>query len=62
MAEKKLTLSTTDKKIAGVCGGIAEHLDIDPSIVRIVWLCFTLLGVAGLLFYLITWLVLSATK
>ena len=62
MPEKKLTLSTTDKKIAGVCGGIAEHLDLDPSIVRIVWLCFTLLGGAGLLFYLITWLVLSATK
>ena len=48
--------------IDGVCGGIAEHLDLDPSIVRIVWLCFTLLGGAGLLFYLITWLVLSATK
>ena len=33
---KKLYLSTTDKKILGVCGGIAETYDIDPTIVRLV--------------------------
>jgi phage shock protein PspC (stress-responsive transcriptional regulator) len=33
---KKLYLSKTDKKICGVCGGIAESLDIDPTLVRLV--------------------------
>jgi len=33
---KRLTLSDTDRKIAGVCGGIAEYIDIDPTIVRLV--------------------------
>jgi len=32
---KRLTLSDTDRKIAGVCGGIAEYMDIDPTIVRL---------------------------
>ena len=32
---KKLTLSETDKKIGGVCGGIAEYFDIDPTVVRL---------------------------
>jgi phage shock protein C len=32
---KRLYRSSTDKKIAGVCGGIAEHMDIDPTIVRL---------------------------
>lgn len=35
--EKKLYLSQTDKKIAGVCGGLAEYLGIDSTIVRLVW-------------------------
>lgn len=35
MAKKKLTRSTTDRKIAGVCGGIAEYLDTDPTLVRV---------------------------
>jgi len=32
---KKLTLSETDKKIGGVCGGIAEYFDLDPTVVRL---------------------------
>lgn len=34
---KKLQLSTKDKKISGVCGGIGEYFDIDPTLVRLVW-------------------------
>lgn len=34
---KKFYLSDTDKKIGGVCGGIAQYFDIDPIIVRIIW-------------------------
>lgn len=51
---KKLYRSTTDKKIAGVCGGLAEYFDIDVTLVRILFV-LTLLpgGVPGLLLYLI---------
>ena len=38
--EKKFYLSSTDKKIAGVCGGIAEYFNIDPLIVRVAFLVF----------------------
>lgn len=35
--EKKLYLSDTDKKIAGVCGGLGEYLSIDSTIIRLAW-------------------------
>ena len=53
---KKLRRSTRDGVIAGVCGGIGAYFDLDPVIVRIVLLLFTLLGGAGLLFYLVCWI------
>ncbi len=55
---KKLRLSQRDKKIAGVCGGIAEFFDLDASLIRIVWLLAILVGGTGLLAYLICWLVI----
>jgi phage shock protein PspC (stress-responsive transcriptional regulator) len=61
MADKKLVRSA-NKKIAGVCGGLAEFLGLDASIVRIVWLLCVLLGGFGLLAYLIMWIVLPAQK
>ena len=51
MADKKLVRSA-NKKIAGVCGGLAEFLGLDASIIRIVWLLCILLGGFGLLAYL----------
>lgn len=50
---KRLTLSSTDKKLAGVCGGIAEYLGMDPTIVRVLWVVFTLMGGSGIIAYLI---------
>ena len=41
MEGKKLYKSSTDKKIAGVCGGIAEYFDIDPTLVRVGWVIAT---------------------
>lgn len=58
MAKKKLYLSDTDKKIAGVCGGIAEYLGIDATIIRIALVLFIALGGSGILVYLIAWLVM----
>ena len=53
MNEKKLYKSNTDKKIAGVCGGIAEYFNIDATLVRLGWVVFSLLGGSGLLAYII---------
>lgn len=50
--EKKLYRSSKDKKIAGVCGGLAEYLNIDPTIVRVIWALLTLCAGTGLLAYI----------
>lgn len=49
---KKLYLSTKDRKISGVCGGIAEYFEVDSSLVRLAWIVITILtgifpGVVG---------------
>ena len=61
MADKKLVRSA-DKKIAGVCAGLANYFGLDASIIRIVWLLCVLLGGVGLLAYLIMWIVMPAQK
>ena len=55
---KRLYRSSTDKKLAGVCGGIAEWLDVDPTIIRLGWVLCTLFVGAGILAYLIAILVM----
>ena len=56
MDDKKFYLSTTDKKIGGVCGGIAKYFEVDSLLVRVLFLVTILeLGV-GLFAYLILWL------
>ena len=54
---RRLYLSQDDQMIAGVCGGLAEYFDLDPSLVRIGWIVFVLAGGAGLLAYIIMALV-----
>lgn len=57
MAEyKKLTRSLTDRRIAGVCGGLARYLNIDPTVVRILFLIALLFGTFGFWAYLIVWI------
>ena len=56
--EKKLYRSKTEKKIAGVCGGLAKFLNIDVTIVRLIWAIVVVCGGAGLLAYLICALVI----
>ncbi|MDF2866271.1 MAG: putative stress-responsive transcriptional regulator [Clostridia bacterium] len=53
MDVKKLCRSNKNKIFCGVCGGIAEYLNIDPSVVRVLWVLFACLGGSGLLAYLI---------
>ena len=47
--KKQLRRSTENKVIAGVCGGIAEYFDIDPTLIRLAWVLFCALGGSGLL-------------
>ena len=49
---KRLTKSY-DRKICGVCGGLAEYLNIDPTLVRLVWLLLVLCAGTGVLAYII---------
>lgn len=53
---KRLYLSDTDKKIAGVCGGLAEYFDVDPTLIRIIFLILLFCIGGGLLAYLIIWI------
>ena len=50
--KKRLMKSRTDRKLAGVCGGIAEYLEVDPTVIRLVWVLASLIGGSGLLAYI----------
>ncbi|MEE0945583.1 MAG: PspC domain-containing protein [Acutalibacteraceae bacterium] len=56
--EKKLYKSNTDKKLAGVCGGFAEYLNMDSTIVRLLLVCAVLFAGVGILAYIIAALVI----
>ena len=51
--EKKLYKSNQNKMLDGVCGGIAEYFGIDPTVVRLIWALFSLMGGSGILAYII---------
>ena len=54
MAEtKRLYRSINDRQIAGVCGGLAEYFEVDPTIVRLVFVALALVGGPGILLYII---------
>ncbi len=61
MEKKRLYRSLTDKKISGVCGGIAKYMDTDATIIRLIWAlaCFASLGL-GLLGYIAAALIIPA--
>ena len=56
--EKRLVRSSMDKKVAGVCGGLARYFDIDATLVRVVFVLLTLFSGGGLILYIILWLVM----
>ena len=57
---KRIYLSTADKKIAGICGGLAEYLNIDSTIVRLAWVFLTLFTAffPGIIAYIIAWMII----
>jgi phage shock protein C len=54
---KKFYLSDTDKKLGGVCGGIAEYLDVDSTFVRLLFVLFALLGGLTIFIYIVLWII-----
>ncbi|MDD7552024.1 MAG: PspC domain-containing protein [Candidatus Cryptobacteroides sp.] len=52
---KRLKLSSTDVKIFGICGGLAEYLNVDSTLVRIVFVILALAGGSGIIAYLVCW-------
>ncbi len=55
---KRIYRSNTDKKVCGVCGGLAEYFDLDPVIFRLLWICTIFLAGTGVLAYFLAALVI----
>lgn len=55
---RQLRRSVSNRTIAGVCGGIAEYFDLDPVLIRVLWVVLTLLGGSGIILYIILWIVI----
>lgn len=55
---QRITRSQSDRLLTGVCGGVADYFSIDPTLVRLIWIFFTLFGGSGLLAYIIATLMI----
>ena len=55
--KKQLMRSGNDNKIAGVCAGVAYYLDMDPTIVRVIWGVLAFCYGAGIVAYIILWII-----
>jgi phage shock protein C len=58
--KKRLYRSQQHKMIAGVCGGIAEYFDVDPTLVRLAWVLFGFAAGSGILAYVIAWIIVPS--
>jgi len=54
---KRLYRSGTERVLGGVCGGIGEYFNVDPTIIRLLWVAFSLLFGVGIIVYLIAWII-----
>lgn len=59
---KRLYRSKKSKIIAGVCAGIGEYFEVDPVLIRLLWVIFVLMGGAGILAYIIAWIIIPEEK
>jgi phage shock protein PspC (stress-responsive transcriptional regulator) len=55
---KRMYRSRTDRVIAGVCAGLGKYFNVDPVLIRVIWLVLVLAFGTGILAYLIAWLVM----
>ena len=59
--DRRMRRSRTDRQIAGVCGGMAEYFDTDPTLVRLIWVVLSIFGgavIGGVIAYLLAWLII----
>lgn len=58
---KRLTRSKSDKLIGGVCGGLGEYFDLDPTLIRLAFALLIIFGVGSpILFYVLLWIIMPA--
>ena len=55
---KRFYRSRNDKILGGVCGGVAHHLDIDPVIVRLLWIFLSFAWGSGIIAYIVCWIII----
>jgi phage shock protein C len=55
---KRLYRSGKERILGGVCGGLGEYFNVDPTIIRLIWILFVFLYGIGLLFYFICWFII----
>lgn len=49
----KRLVKSSNRVVCGVCGGVAEYFNVDPTIIRLAWTIFTLVGGSGLIAYIV---------
>jgi len=57
---KVLYRSQANRLLGGVCGGIGEYFNVDPNIIRIIWAALVFFWGAGILLYIVAWILLPA--
>jgi phage shock protein C len=61
MDPKKLYRSSTNRMICGVCQGLAEYINLDPTVVRLLWVIFSIFGV-GVLVYIVAAIIMPVKE
>ncbi|MGH2813530.1 MAG: PspC domain-containing protein [Actinomycetota bacterium] len=56
-AGRKLYRSNTNRMLAGVCGGLAEYFNLDPTLIRVLFIVLAVLGGSGVVLYLAMWII-----
>jgi phage shock protein C len=60
---KRLYRSTQDRMLGGVCAGLGEHLDVDPTVIRLIWVAVTILSIGvGIVVYIIAWIIVPEER
>jgi phage shock protein C len=54
---RKLYRSKTDRKLAGVCGGVAQYFNLDATLIRVLFVLLAVLGGSGLILYVAMWII-----
>ena len=55
---KKLYRSTDDRWLAGVCGGLGKYFNVDPTLVRVIFVVLALIGLGGVILYILLWVLI----